>query len=697
MIHFKIALRNVLAQKFKTAVIGIIIVFGTVLAIVGNAFVDAVSSGMERSLISSITGHIQIFSKDAKEKLSVYGTSEGGVSDIGHVNDFLRVRDTLIRNIPEIKDIIPMGSNMAFFSPGNIMDVRLEELRALLKPPKRDTARIHALKNHLRAMVSDINDDFHNNVEKASLFAQDNDFKNAPADIAKATAPGFWTGFDSGGEQKIEFLANRIAPLIFDDNVLMFHFFGTVPQAFAREFGLFEIAKGSMIPPGMRGFLFGDYFYENYVKHRIARRLDSMKRKIEKDGQTISRSKALQDLVTANVSQAAEIYSQVSPDEARKLVPALQRITGSGGKGFRKLVAGFLRMTDADFADRYRFFYDHIAPHIVLYRVKIGEIFPLTAISKSGYTSSVNVKVYGTFQFKSFESSMIAGNFSIVDMISFREMYGFMTAEKKEQSKALEKEMGISDFGRDEMESMFSKSAPAAAPNNKPGSALISKMKSAAAAALGRKQNVIGQEYSKEDFEGGPFPHATVILKNPRKIKHVMKRIAEVSSAEKLGIQAEDWREAAGFMGQLAFVVRAILYVCVIVIFIVAAFIIMNSMLMATMERSREIGTMRAIGAQKKTILSMFLNEAFILSAIFGLIGTAIGILIILIIGHVGIPASGDIASFFFSGPRLYLSVNGWHILIVLLFMSLVSVLSTQYPAIRAMRISPLEAMQRSE
>jgi ABC-type lipoprotein release transport system permease subunit len=66
-------------------------------------------------------------------------------------------------------------------------------------------------------------------------------------------------------------------------------------------------------------------------------------------------------------------------------------------------------------------------------------------------------------------------------------------------------------------------------------------------------------------------------------------------------------------------------------------------------------------------------------------------------VGARGIPAMGDVATFFFSGDRLYLHVNLLHIAVVFVCMTLVALVSTQYPAWRAMKISPLEAMQSSE
>ena len=61
-----------------------------------------------------------------------------------------------------------------------------------------------------------------------------------------------------------------------------------------------------------------------------------------------------------------------------------------------------------------------------------------------------------------------------------------------------------------------------------------------------------------------------------------------------------------------------VLYVAVLIIFVVALVIINNAMVMATLERVREIGTLRAIGAQRRFILAMLVIESLVVGLIFG-------------------------------------------------------------------------------
>jgi ABC-type antimicrobial peptide transport system permease subunit len=112
------------------------------------------------------------------------------------------------------------------------------------------------------------------------------------------------------------------------------------------------------------------------------------------------------------------------------------------------------------------------------------------------------------------------------------------------------------------------------------------------------------------------------------------------------------------------------------------------------LQRVKEIGTMRAVGAQRRFVLAMLLVEAMTLGVFFGLLGTGLGAAVVgLVRAGGGIPASTDLTYFLFAGPallpRLTLGGTVWSLAVVVI----VSVLSGFYPAVLAMRVTPVEAM----
>ena len=113
---------------------------------------------------------------------------------------------------------------------------------------------------------------------------------------------------------------------------------------------------------------------------------------------------------------------------------------------------------------------------------------------------------------------------------------------------------------------------------------------------------------------------------------------------------------------------------------------IMNIMLVSVTERTKEIGLRKAVGAKRKDILTQFLIESSLLSAIGGIIGILLGWLLSLGIGQIA--AAND----FQLNPAI--TINS--VLLATLFSAAVGLFFGIYPANRAAQLEPIEAL-RSE
>ena len=65
-------------------------------------------------------------------------------------------------------------------------------------------------------------------------------------------------------------------------------------KRFQEHFDRFQIVKGEMIPPGHRGVLLSTRTYERFLKHRVARELDKIKKSIEQEGKSLEDDELLQ-------------------------------------------------------------------------------------------------------------------------------------------------------------------------------------------------------------------------------------------------------------------------------------------------------------------------------------------------------------------------------------------------------------------
>ncbi|ABB45317.1 Protein of unknown function DUF214 [Sulfurimonas denitrificans DSM 1251] len=106
---------------------------------------------------------------------------------------------------------------------------------------------------------------------------------------------------------------------------------------------------------------------------------------------------------------------------------------------------------------------------------------------------------------------------------------------------------------------------------------------------------------------------------------------------------------------------------------------IMNIMLVSVTERTREIGIRLAIGALEREVLLQFLVEAVVLSSLGGVIGIVLGI-------SVGVGAT-----IFFDLPLI---VNTYIIIIAFLFSTCVGVVFGYFPAQKAARLNPIDALR---
>lgn len=129
---------------------------------------------------------------------------------------------------------------------------------------------------------------------------------------------------------------------------------------------------------------------------------------------------------------------------------------------------------------------------------------------------------------------------------------------------------------------------------------------------------------------------------------------------------------------------------------LVAAIGIANTMTMAILERTKEIGLLKALGATNGDILSLFLGEAAGIGLIGGIGGTAAGVILGEVINSIAVPylASQATTSGASASVSAVVSIPLYLPVFALVFSALMGLLSGLYPSLRGASLSPVDALK---
>jgi len=136
--------------------------------------------------------------------------------------------------------------------------------------------------------------------------------------------------------------------------------------------------------------------------------------------------------------------------------------------------------------------------------------------------------------------------------------------------------------------------------------------------------------------------------------------------------------------------VKTIVFSVLLIIIVVG---LMNSLWMAIRERTREIGTLRAIGMGRKSVLLLFLLEAGILSSVAAVLGTLSGVGVAALLNALDIQV-GQGFQLFLMRDTLHLVISNTDIIVALTLIPACAIIGALYPAYKAAKMKPVTALQ---
>lgn len=157
-----------------------------------------------------------------------------------------------------------------------------------------------------------------------------------------------------------------------------------------------------------------------------------------------------------------------------------------------------------------------------------------------------------------------------------------------------------------------------------------------------------------------------------------------------------NWKEIQPDLAMMADFMGQIYAIFMILILSSLAFGIMNTMLMAVLERSRELGMLMAIGMNRRKIFIMIMLESIFLSIVGGFAGMAVSETVIAITGKTGINLmkySEGMEAIGYSA-HLYPTINAQFFITTTILIVITGILSAVYPARKALKLNPVEAIR---
>ena len=181
-----------------------------------------------------------------------------------------------------------------------------------------------------------------------------------------------------------------------------------------------------------------------------------------------------------------------------------------------------------------------------------------------------------------------------------------------------------------------------------------------------------------------------VILKDKSMAEKSAAWLRDVFSSHGMDLEVKTWKELGGFYYHIALLGRVLVFILLMILAAITAISVSNTMLMSVRERTREIGTVMALGLKRRGVLCIFLLESFSLSLVSTLMGVIIGSAITLWFQNRGIVEGITLVL----EGRLYPILGFWPVLFSFLWILLVGTGGGLYPAHKAANLDPIEALR---
>lgn len=198
----------------------------------------------------------------------------------------------------------------------------------------------------------------------------------------------------------------------------------------------------------------------------------------------------------------------------------------------------------------------------------------------------------------------------------------------------------------------------------------------------------------EEEYEyGNSWNFLLVCLQDAKKSKSTIKKLNKIFRKNGWPVEATNWRHAAGSSALYLYWLRLIFNIGIFILLIAGFIVVANSLVIKVLDRTNEIGTLRAIGAKKRFISSQLLAETFMMTIISGIIGILMGYILAAILTNAHISFTNSFLVQLFGSKDLKIFITFSNILKQIGLVILLGIIGWAYPVVTALKVSPVKAM----
>lgn len=198
---------------------------------------------------------------------------------------------------------------------------------------------------------------------------------------------------------------------------------------------------------------------------------------------------------------------------------------------------------------------------------------------------------------------------------------------------------------------------------------------------------------TEELSESTSWNYVIVRLKEGQNTKRQIKKVSRLFRRKGWPVQVADWRHAAGSTALYLFWMRKIFNIGIIIVLAAGFIIVNNTLVINILDRTREIGTLRAIGAKKRFISLQCMIENLILTITSGILGVIAGNICTHFINKAHIVLNNSFLVQLFGAEAITVHVTGGNVFKLFILVLALALLGWIYPVINALKVSPVDAI----